>query len=472
MTDTERVVINPVTRISGFMEIEAVIENNTVTEAKTEGLLFRGFEKMLEGRSPMDAVYFTQRICGICSTAHSIASSMALEDAFGVAVSEQGRYLRDIIHACEFLQNHIRHFYQYTVPDYIKLPEDNPLFETDHNDFRLPKQKNDLIVQHYFDSLEVSRSAHKMLAILGGKAPHNHGIFIGGATSEATKESIGLMRSISINIRGFILSAMIPDVCTIAEYYPEYFKNGRGYGNLLTYGCFDGYEKLGTLYVDPLVYADGAVSVINPQLITENIHSAWYTAKHETYTPEGEPPEPDRNKSGAYSWVKAPRYGGAPCEVGPLARMWLSGEYQNGISTMDRTLARVLEAKKLTDIILKLLDSLVPGVSLQKEYAVPQKAFGAGLTDTTRGALGHWLKIEDGAIAQYQIITPSTWNLSTRGQDMLPGPCEMALISTNISDTNNPVEIGRIIRTFDPCVSCATHVYAKGNLIKSFKVVP
>ncbi len=123
MNKTKRVVINPVTRISGFMEIDADIDNNIVTDARTEGLLFRGFEKMLEGRNPFDAVYFTQRICGICSTAHSIASTLALEAALGVAVSQQGRYLRDIIHGCEFLQNHIRHFYQYTAPDFIKLPE-------------------------------------------------------------------------------------------------------------------------------------------------------------------------------------------------------------------------------------------------------------------------------------------------------------------------------------------------------------
>lgn len=113
---TKKVVINPVTRISGFMEIQVDIENNQVVDAKTEGLMFRGFEKMLIGRSPFDAVYFTQRICGICSTAHSMASTLALEDAFGVVPSEQGRYLRDIMHGCEFLQNHIRHFYQYTIP--------------------------------------------------------------------------------------------------------------------------------------------------------------------------------------------------------------------------------------------------------------------------------------------------------------------------------------------------------------------
>ena len=454
------------------MEIDAVIDNNAVTDARTEGLLFRGFEKMLEGRSPLDAVYFTQRICGICSTAHSIAAALALEDALGIAVTQQGRYLRDIIHACEFLQNHIRHFYQYTVPDYVRLPEDNALFETDNTDFRLPKEKNDRLVRHYFDSLEFSRSAHEMLAILGGKAPHNHGVFIGGATSQATEESLSRLRDIARSIRQFILGAMIPDANTIAEYYPEYFENGRGCGNLLSYGCFDRYETLGTLYVDPLVYVGGTVMPLEPEAITESVHTSWYEAGRETYSPEQEVPEPDLSKDGAYSWVKAPRYQGAPCEVGPLARMWLCGGYRNGISTMDRTLARVFEAEMLTAIILTLLGSLIPGVSVQQEYAVPQSARGAGMTDTTRGALGHWLRIENGVIGLYQIITPSTWNLSTRGRDNLPGPCESALIGSPVKNTDNPVEIGRIVRSFDPCVSCATHVYSKGRLLGSFEVIP
>jgi hydrogenase large subunit len=468
----KRIVINPVTRISGFLEIDAVLESGTVTDARTEGLLFRGFEKMLEGRNPLDAVYFTQRICGICSTAHSIASSLALEAALGIVVSQQGRYLRDVIHACEFLQNHIRHFYQYTLPDYVRLPEGNTLFETDHSDFRLPKEKNDRLVKHYFDSLDYSRSAHELLAILGGKAPHNHGVFIGGATTQATGENVARMKTLAQSIRQFIAGAMLPDAYEIASYYTDYFENGRGCGNLLSYGCFDRYEKLGTLFVEPLVYSGGAVSAFDPREITENIHTSWYTAQTETVTPTETVPEPDMDKSDGYSWVKAPRYGGAPCEVGPLARMWLCGEYKNGISTMDRTLARVLEAKKLTDIILTLLDQLVPGVDVQKEYEVPQSACGAGLTDTTRGALGHWLKIENGVIAMYQIITPSTWNLSTRCRDQLPGPCEQALIGTRLRDAGSPVELGRIIRSFDPCVSCATHVYSKGSLVKSIEVVP
>lgn len=456
----ERITINPITRISGFMEIEADIEKHFVVDAKTKGLMFRGFEKMLLGRNPFDAVYFTQRICGICSTAHSMASSLALENAMNYIPTEQGRYLRDIIHGCEFLQNHIRHFYQYTLPDFVKLPEEYPMFKAHHNDYRLPKELNDKMVKDYFASLEISRSAHQMLAILGGKAPHNHGVFIGGITTKATIDKLISLKSILDNIEQFINETMILDVYKIAYYYSDYFNIGRGHGNLLSFGCFNNYKDLGTLYVEPLVYSNNRITTFYPDQISEENEFAWYDEKDEM----------DINKIKAYSWIKAPRYINTPYEVGPLARQWLCGDYRNGISVMDRMIARVLESKKIVIIMKELIQNLIPGVSVQEEYMVPKESIGRGIIDTTRGALGHWIIIRDSKIAFYQIITPSAWNLSTQ-TGTLKGTAEQALIGVPVEDIETSVEIGRTIRSFDPCISCATHVFLDGQHINSLQVV-
>ena len=264
---------------------------------------------------------------------------------------------------------------------------------------------------------------------------------------------------------------MLPDVYTIAEYYRDYFSVGRGYGNLLSFGCFNGYKDLGTLYVNPLVHTGGITSEFNPGNITEEIDYSWYKDEQNAVKPFEADPEADMSKPQAYSWVKAPRYNNLPFETGPLARQWLSGEYRNGISTMDRTIARVLEAGKIAVVMNTLLENLISGVSVQKEYSIPETAIGKGLIDTTRGALGHWLKISNQVISFYQIITPSSWNLSTRSDNGMKGTAEQALTGIPVKDINHPVELGRTVRSFDPCISCATHVYIEGKYAKTIQVV-
>ena len=469
---SERIVINPVTRISGFMEIEVVVEDRKIVDAKTKGLMFRGFEMMLNGRSPLDAIYYTERICGICSTAHGLAATLALEQALRVEPTIQGRYLRDFMHGCEFLQNHIRHFYQFTVPDFVKMPEEYPLYQTNFRDFRLPETINDILVRHYFDSLPLSRSAHQLLALFGGKAPHTHGVFVGGTTARIDANNVAKCRSILREIGEFIENVMIPDVGMLARYYPDYYLNGKGYGNFLSYGCFDRYPDLGTLYLDPMAEVNGELRLLEPGKITEEIDFSWYTDQVDSYTPMETIPIADQNKPEAYSFIKASKMEGLNFESGPLARQWLSGEYRQGISTMDRYIARVFEARKIVEILNTLLDNMVPGPTGQEAYSIPEAAEGAGLIDTTRGALGHWLKIDNSLISFYQVITPSVWNLSSHGNDGLPGTAEQALIGTELADEDKPSEIGRIIRSFDPCVSCATHVFYPNKESKLITVVP
>jgi len=465
----KRIMINPITRMSGFMELDVIVDDEgRVTEAKTKGTMFRGFEQMMVGRSPFDAIYLTQRICGICSTAHSVGASMALEDALGVIPTEQGRYLRDIIHGCEFLQNHIRHFYQYGLPDFVRIPNNNTIYATKQTDYRLPNQVNDVLATHYYDSLPISRLGHELLAVFGGKAPHNHGIFVGGYSTPATVDKLVKAKSILQQIAAFVIEKMIPDVYVLAKYYSDYYHIGAGPRNLMTFGVFNDYTELGTLYVGSGIYQEGKFQAFDREKITEHLDHSWYTGQS-SYRPFDTMPEPDMDKPNAYSWVKAPRYDDHPFEVGPLARLWISGEYRNGISTMDRIIARTLEVNKIIDVITRLLDQIIPDTMVQERWQVPETSQGAGLVDTTRGALGHWLKIDKKQLSFYQIITPSAWDFSASTTDC-KGTAEQSLIGTTIADPDNPVELGRILRSFDPCMSCATHVYRPGHEPRTFQV--
>lgn len=449
------ITINPLTRISGFLEIEVQVEDHKVTNVKSSGLLFRGFERMLKGREPLDAIYFTERICGICSTAHSMASALALEEALKVAPELNDKMIRDFMHGCEFIQNHLRHFYLYTLPDFIKGPMIQPIYNNYHTDFRLPEKLNNRLCESYLLAVKYSREAHEALAVLGGKAPHNHGIFVGGVTANMDASKFSKVKAIVSKLKAFVNGRMVEDVYILAEYYKDYFENGRGYGNLLSYGLYNDYEEPSLSYVKPLVEVNNNVYRFNSRFITENIERAWYEIKE---GPEGVSLEGAPHKKDAYSWVKAPRYNGYAMEVGPLARMILSGNYENRISTMDRTIARVLEAKKILDIMDNLLKRIELKPSNQRSYEIPEISAGAGLIDTTRGALGHWIAIKDKRIENYNIITPSVWNTSPSDDSGMKGTIEQALMGTYIENPDSPVEIGRIVRSFDPCISCATHV--------------
>lgn len=447
----KRITIDPVTRISGFLDVKAEVEKDTIVQATASGLLFRGFEEMLKGRPALDCIYFTERICGICSAAHSMASTLALEDALKVQVTLNDSYIRDIMHGFEFIQNHLRHFYLFSIPSYAKIYSVKLAENSQYNDYRLPSKINNIIGEHYVKSIELSRLAHEGLAILGGKAPHNHGIFVGGVTVDIDAYKIEKVKSIIRKITDFVSNEMIEDVEVIAKYYPDYFKKGISYPNFMSFGVFDKYEDPEITYVKSRVIENNVRYAFEPNKITEQVHYSWYKKEQGLE-------EVDLTKSNAYTFIKAPRYNGLPMEVGPLARLIISGEYTNGHSCMDRNIARVLETKK----ILNILENLVKRVELksnnQKVYLIPDKAYGVGLIDTTRGALGHWIEIENKVIKHYNIITPTVWNLSPKDELNNPGPVEKSLIGSKINNISEPVEIGRIVRSFDPCVSCATHL--------------
>jgi hydrogenase large subunit len=455
------IIIDPLTRISGFLEIGAETDQNTIINSEVRGLLFRGFETMLSGRPPLDAVFFTERICGICSTAHAYASTLALEEAIKVEPSVNDKYLRDIIHGFEYIQNHLRHFYIMVFPDYVRVTSPPLVNSEKFTDYRLPEEINQRLNGHYAMSFEYARLAHEGQAVLAGKAPHNHGIFPGGVATDITAYKLEKVKSTAERLLSFVSSIMREDAETLAYYYPDYYEMGISYPNFMSYGAFD-YGDSEISYVSPGILMDGVLYEFQRDLITEQVMYAWYQ--------NTAPNNADPSKKDAYSFVKAARYNGMPMEVGPLARMLISGNYHGGHSCMDRIMARMLETEKILRIILALIERIKLLPNSQRELIIPDTAAGAGLIDTTRGALGHFVSVKGKVIEHYDIVTPSNWNLSPKDSNGTAGVIEKALTGTVIQDIQNPAEIGRIVRSFDPCVSCATHLLLPNGERRSIEV--
>jgi len=194
-----------------------------------------------------------------------------------------------------------------------------------------------------------------------------------------------------------------------------------------------------------------------PENINEDVKYSWYS-NGSGLNPAVGRTDPDADKADAYSWVKAPRYNQIVHELGPLARMWINGDYREGISVLDRLAARALETKKIADAMDSWLGELVPGAASYTYQPTPANASGIGLTEAPRGALGHWIDITSGKISRYQVVTPTAWNASPRDDLDQAGPLEQALVGTPVADLRRPVEVLRVVHSFDPCLACSVHM--------------
>ncbi len=495
-----KIIIDPVTRIEGHIKIETKVENGVVVEAKSSGTLFRGFEIILQGRDPRDAPQLVQRICGVCPQVHATASVLGLDDAFGLAdrIPKNGRLIRNLLLGSEFIHSHLLHFYHLAALDYVdpaaaaeyegsdpdlrslrgfiergKLEPFLPRYE---GDYRLSSQVNRELVAHYAKALEMRRKAHEMLAIFGGKVPHSCSAVPGGVTQVPTIDKMTSFLWHLNEIRDFIDEAYIPDVITVAEGYGDYFEIGAGCGNLLSYGLFDLGDKK-RLLQGGIASRDMTQGGFDAGKIAEEVGRSWYASSSGARHPSQGETIPQPGKEGAYSWLKAPRYDGQVYEVGPLARVmvnYLAGnEAVKGLvdsllsyfkaspqalfSVLGRHAARALECKYIADSMANWVLELEPGGPVFVEYEIPEEARGAGLTDAPRGALGHWVTIKDKKIANYQCVVPTTWNASPRDGKGQPGPMEQALTGLKVADEENPLEVMRVVHSFDLCLACAVH---------------
>lgn len=470
----QKILVDPITRVEGHMSVEVEVENGKVVDAHVATNLFRGLERIFEGRDPRDMPYYTQRICGFCPVSHAVASANALLDANPIEVPFNGRLLKHMMLAADYLMDHIRHFYFLIVPDYVKMPEVSPFIPYPTDDYRIPADESAKLLEHYMEGLDVQRRADTMVATFGGKSPHTHGVYPGGCSMPPHTYRVLKYRSHALELVEFIRTRMIPDMETIAKYYPDHFEFGRGYGNMFSFGLFQMSENLQDRVFKPGVVIDGETTELDLKTlrngISEDITHAWYKEGAQETEPINSTVDTQYGKDGAYTWVKAPRYQGKPMETGPLARLWLMGEYNNGISTMDRQMARVLETLKIAEHAATWATELKPGEPHIAPWEVPNEAFGAGFVDAVRGGLGHWVKIQNGKVAKYQVITPTTWNNSPRDKEGQRGPIEECLIGVPVENPESPIEIVRTIHSFDPCNACAVQIITPKGPLPKFRV--
>jgi hydrogenase large subunit len=564
---TQTVVVDPVTRIEGHLRIEAETDGNVITRASSSGTMVRGIEIILRGRDPRDAWAFAQRICGVCTLVHGIASVRAVEDALKYAIPVNAQLIRNLMIAAQFVHDHVMHFYHLHALDWVDVvsalkadpkatstlaqsissyPRSSPGYFADvqarvkklvesgqlgifanaywgHPGYALPPEANLMAVAHYLDALAWQRQVAQLHTIFGGKSPHPNflvggspsaiSVHSGAGTGSTAVNAVGLQKVAEIieQMRTFVEQVYVPDTLAIASFYKDWFKPGygEGIGNFLTYGDFpaDGTADLKTFLIPRGVILNRDLSRIyevdlnKEEDIQEFVAHSWYdysSGKEDGLHPyRGEtqlhysgpkPPYEHLDTSASYSWLKSPRWKGHPMEVGPLARvlmLYASGHEPTRelatttlkqldlplealYSTMGRTAARALECKLFADAMsswyAKLMANIKAGdvrtfnEALWEPSTWPKHAQGVGFTEAPRGALAHWIVIDDGRISNYQAVVPSTWNAGPRDAAGKEGPYEAALKGHRLHDPMQPLEILRTIHSFDPCLACAVHV--------------
>lgn len=345
---------------------------------------------------------------------------------------------------------------------------------------------------HYFEGLENQAKASQICAMIGGKMPHVMTSIPGGTSFMPTIDKLDEVLYRIRDLRAWISGTMVPDMLMIAERYTGLADLGAGPGRYVAYGVLDRADReMSNRYLPSgmvTVGADGAMSLMNvdASLITEDVTRAFYENGPALNPTEGrtQPLWPDYGKDYArkYTWSKAPRYDGATYEAGGVARVLAA--YIRGVdpirasvddllaklnlpmaklnSVLGRIATRVLEAAYVADIMEDMVNELTDLMAAGEAeyYAAAEQSSGAGmgLWEAPRGALLHYEQVDNDTVSAYQIIIPSTWNLSPRDSEGTPGPLEQALVGTPVVDLEKPIDAVRIVHSFDPCTACACHL--------------
>ncbi|WP_439672988.1 [NiFe] hydrogenase-like protein large subunit (plasmid) [Cupriavidus necator] len=483
-----RLIVGPFNRVEGDLEVQLDIADGQVRSAKVNAPMFRGFEQILLGKLPMDALVYAPRICGICSVSQSVAAARALEDATGVIAPLNGQLLTNLMLATENLADHLTHFYLFFMPDFARAIYASWAWHgTVHERFAAQQGR------HAKLALAARQRWFTLLGMLGGKWPHTQSIQPGGSSRAVdASERIRLLVKVR-EFRSFLeqtlFGAPLEEVAALdsEQALRDWHAGAPDAGDFrlfLSLSWALGLDSMGPgpgLYMSNGAYplsergfrfaqgvwdaAAGTVSELDTAAISEDATHAFLAADGRPRHPAEGLTLPEVDKPGAYTWNKAPRLNGRVLETGAIARQMVDGHLllrdavaRCGGVVYTRVLARLLELALIVPAMEHWIQSLRIGEPCFSPSTLPSDVDGVGLTEAARGSLGHWVSIREGRIANYQIVAPTSWNFSPRDASGTPGALEAALVGAPVmTDEQTPVAVQHIVRSFDPCMVCTVH---------------
>jgi len=495
-------------RVEGDLEIALALEDGVVAEARTIGTLYRGFEQIMVGRTPRDATVITPRVCGICGTAHLYSAVLALEHVWQTPVPANATRIRNLCLIAEGIQNDLRQTFLFFTPDFC-----NPRY-MDQSWFEgMVQAFEPFRGSVYRETLSATRRVVEIVAHFGGQWPHSSYMLPGGVTTPADLRRIIACRAVLDEVQRWyeqrIVGAPLDDWLALQSadaYFAwletpphahsalgllsrvaralELHRLAAGTPHMISYGAWCDPEEWAAPHEARLLpggFYDGESNKVEPldqQLINEHVRHSWfrsYDGGRHPWTGETVPqfqPNSDR-----YTWAKAPRYADRVVQTGPLAELLIAGDAliaslhaAEGGNAWLRQFARVRRIAIELTYARRMLDELTLHIN-DPHFLSPSKTQetdgeGYGLVMAARGALGHWLRIRDGAIEKYQIVTPTAWNASPRDSNGKPGHWEQSLVGVAVRDSDDPIEIGHIIRSHDPCLVCTVHMLETGKRVR------
>ena len=478
-------IVGPFNRVEGDLEVRLDIDAGQVRAAYVNSPLYRGFETMLAGKDPSDALVIVPRICGICSVSQSAAAAAALRHLSGLEPPDNGRLAENLVSACENLADHLSHFYLFFMPDFARQAyAGRPWFETVAQRFKATSGTATA------DALPARAEFMHLMGLMAGKWPHTLSLQPGGSARPLEQaeclQLVSLLRTFRRFLERHLFDDSLETVASLASLDDlaawRRGKDGKRGGDLalfldaaedlglervgratdafLSYGAYGGSDS--HLFPAGVWRNTGAVP-LDTGAIVEDISHAWLAG--DTWPPATGKTLPLADKPDAYTWCKAPRYGGEVLETGALARQMVAGHpliralvAAHGGSVTARVLARLLELALVVPSMEAWARQLAPGAPWCHHADLPDSASGMGLVEAARGALGHWITVEQGRIANYQIIAPTTWNFSPRDAQGVPGALEQALAGLPVPESEEtPLLVQHVVRSFDPCMVCTVH---------------